>query len=211
MTWGSGWGFPWGYLPGAFDFNALFQSKRWKQLDRAIQYNKLMGVIADILSQADGAVVTQAGRVGIGAAFGDELDDWGLLVGIARNGMADELYQRAIRATARKVLGEADPGTIYDVVYIFAPDSKITLVEAFPANWIIWIHFLTLVEQKQVAAVLEGVAGLGIGAQAIVVDPEGAFQWASTTGSVTVTRHWSSTTGSVPSSESAGFSSAVVI
>lgn len=210
MTWGLGWGFPWGGL-GGFDFEALFQSKRWKQLDRATQYNKLMGVIAEILSQADGEVVTQASRVGIGAAFGDELDDWGAMVGIARNGMDYELYQRAIKATARKALGEADPGTIYDIVYIFAPASKLTLIESFPANWVIWIHLLTVAEQRQVAAVLDGVPGLGIGAQAVVVDPGGVFQWASTTGSVTVTRHWASSTGSVPSSESAGFASAVVI
>ena len=211
MTWGTGWGFPWGCLDGAFDFKALFNSKRWKQLDRAEQWDKLTTIMADIMSQPDGALVTQSGRVGIDSAYGDELDDWGELVDIKRNGMDDGLYVRAIKAAARKALGEADPGTIYDVVYIFAPDSKITLVEAFPASWIIWIHLLTEAEQRQVAAVLEGVPGLGIGAQAIVVDPGGAFQWSSTTGSVIVDRHWASTTGSVPSSESAGFASAVVI
>lgn len=208
MTWGSGWGFPWGCLLGAFDFEALFQSHRWKQLDRATQYNKLMGVIADILAQADGAVVTQASRVGIGAAYGDELDDWGAMVGIVRNGMDDELYQRAIKATARKALGEAEPGTIYDVCYIFAPTSKITLVEAFPANWIIWIHFLTSAEQTQVAAVLDGVPGLGIGAHAVVVDPNGVFQW-SGPNTPTVTRHWSGP--SSPASEHAGFAGVVII
>jgi hypothetical protein len=210
--WGESWGFLWPGDVESFDFDALGKSKLWKQLDYAVKMRELVALMAETWSELDAAIVAETQRVGIDAAVGDELDDWGLRLGPLRNGMTDDLYRRVLKVEARKALGEGDVQTIYDVVEIFsAGNAKATLVEAFPANWILWLHFLTLDEQEQVVAVLDGVPGLGIGAQAVIVDPDGVFQWGSTQGSVTVTKHWSSTTGSVPSSQSAGFASVRVI
>lgn len=212
MTWGLEWGFPWGGAPQHYDFSALFNSKRWKQLDRATQYRKLMETIASILASIDTDVVAEAARVGIAAARGDELDDWGDMVGILRNGMDDTLYRRAIKATARKSFGQADPQTIYDMVRIFSDGiGKATIIEAFPANFVLWLHNLSLAEQEQIGALMNGVPGLGIGAYLIVVDPDGVFEWGSNDGSVTVDFHWDSNDGSVSSSEKAGFASVAAI
>jgi hypothetical protein len=213
IGWGEEWGFLWPGGESSFDFEALGISRLWKQLDYATQVRAFVSIMAQTWSDVDGATMGELARVGIDAATGDELDDWGARIGpTLRNGMGDDLYRRVIKVSARKAINQADPQTIYDIVRIFSDgNAKITLAESFPANWVIWLHFLTLEEQAQVTALMDGVPGLGIGAQAIVVDPDGVFQWGSTTGSVTVTRHWSSTTGSVPSSESAGFASVRVI
>lgn len=209
MTWGLEWGFTWGGEPEAYDFKRLFDSHRWKQLDDATEYRKLMNLFGDILASWDAEIVLQAGRVGIAPANGDELDDWGAMVGIVRNGMADPLYRRAIKAKCRANLGQGDPQTIYDIVRIFSDgNAKCTIVEAFPANFIVWLHNLTLAEQKQVAALFDGVPGLGIGANVVIVDPDGVFQWAGPN-TPTVTRHWSGNNS--PSSEHAGFAGGVII
>lgn len=210
MTWGSEWGFLWGGDVELFDFDAFGKSKLWKQLDYAEKIRAYVEFLALAAALVDADNASLLARVGIDGAVGDELDDWGARIGAVRNGMSDSLYRRVIKAEARKKTGQADPATIYDIVEIYSDTARITLVEGV-ANWVIWIHFLTLEEQKQVGALLENTPGLGIGAQAVVVDPAGVFQWASTQASVTVTKHWTSTTGSVPSSESAGFASVVVI
>lgn len=211
IGWGEEWGFHWPGDAESFDFDALGKSKLWKQLDYAENVRKFVEFMAIVWSNVDGAAMDELSRVGIDAAVGDELDDWGMRIGIERLGMVDDLYRRAIKATARKAFGEGDVQTIYDVVSIFSPTAKATLLEGFPANWVIWLHFLTFEEQQQVGALMDGVPGLGIGASLVTVDPDGVFQWGSTLGSVTVDRHWSSTTGSVPSSDCAGFASVHVI
>lgn len=212
MTWGMEWGSEWGGSLDHYDFESLNYSKLWKQFDYAVNLRKQVKLMADVSADPDAEALYQSGRGGIDSQFGDELDELGEMLGIKRNGMQDSLYIRAIKATYRKNFGGGDPTTLYDVVDIFTNNvGKITLEEVFPAKFIIWLHNLELEEQEQVTAILDGVRGLGIGAHAIIVDPEGVFQWSSTLGSVTVTRHWSSYLDSVPSSETAGFASSRVI
>lgn len=211
MTWGELWGGPWGGEGDAFDFHAFIESKLWKQLDYATQLRLLTTLMAELWTTMDAAVMAELARVGIDSQHGDELDDWGMRVNAPRNGMGDDLYRRVIKVETRKALGEGDVQTIYDIVAIFSPTAKATLLEGFPASWVIWLHGLTLEEQGQVGALLDGVPGLGIGAGAVTVDPDGVFQWGSNDGSVVVTRHWDSNDGSVPSSDKAGFASLDVI
>lgn len=209
IGWGGAWGFPWPGTLDSLDFDALGKSKLWKQHDYNENIRKLVELMAEVWAAADAATMDELSRIGIDAATGDELDDWGLRIGpTPRNGMADDLYRRVIKATARKAIGEGDVQTIYDVVSIFSSSAKATLVEGFPASWVIWLHFLTLDEQQQVGALLDGVPGLGIGAQAVIVDPDGVFQWSGPS-TPTVTRHWSGP--SSPSSEHAGFAGGVTI
>jgi hypothetical protein len=210
IGWGEEWGFLWPGGESDFDFEALGASRLWKQLDYATKVRAFVSIMAQMWADVDGATMGELARVGIDAAVGDELDDWGARIGpTPRNGMADDLYRRVIKCSARKAINQADPQTIYDIVRIFSDgNAKATLVEAFPANWIIWLHFLTIDEQKQVAAVFDGVPGLGIGANAVIVDPAGVFQWAGPN-TPTVTRHWSGS--SAPSSEEAGFAGGVTI
>lgn len=205
--WGQEWGFLWPGDADSFDFDAFGKSKLWKQLDYAENVRKMVEVMAAVWAELDGATMSELARVGIDAATGDELDDWGLRLGPARNGTADDLYRRILKAEARKALGEGDVQTIYDIVTIFSPTAKATLMEGFPASWVIWLHFLTADEQKQVGALLDGVPGLGIGATAAIVDPAGVFQWGTASGPIT--KHWGSS--AAPSSEQAGFASGVVI
>lgn len=207
VQWGDEWGFEWPGDPEVLDFEALGTSKIWKQLDYATNFRALISVMAQFWAHIDAAAVEENSRVGIDAAVGDELDDWGSRVGIDRLGMSDDLYLRAIKATVRKATGQGDPQTIYDILKIFAPAAKLTLVEAFPAGWMIWLHGLTIDEQRQAGALYDGVPSLGIEATAAIVDPAGAFQWGTASGPIE--KHWGSV--SAPVSEQAGFSSGVVI
>jgi hypothetical protein len=206
-----GWGGYWGGGPSIapFDFKALFDSKRWKQLDFAENYEKIIQFMADTFAEWDGWIVAETIRVGVDAAVGDEIDDWGAMVGIRRNGMGDTTYRRAVKAKARANLGQGDIQTIYDIVAIFSDgNAKATVLESFPANYIVWLHGLTLIEQQQVGALFEGVPGLGIGAYIIIVDPDGVFAWAGAS-TPTVAKHWSG--ASAPASESAGFAGGVTL
>jgi hypothetical protein len=208
-TWGSQWGSQWGGSEGAFDFRALLKSHRWKQLEFAENWIKLEQFMADALAMFDAWVTDEARRVGIDSAVGDELDDWGAMVGMPRNGMDDALYVRAIKARARATMGHGDPQTFYDVVAIFSGgNAKATLIEAFPAKITIWLHGLTYAEQRQVGALFDGVPGLGIGCFIVIVDPNGVFQWSGPS-TPTVTRHWSGP--SSPASEHAGFAGGVTV
>jgi hypothetical protein len=212
MTWGGLWGGLWGGDDDVFDFEALGASRLWKQLDYATKVRLFVSLMAQAWAEVDGATMGELARVGIDAATGDELDDWGARIGpTPRNGTSDDLYRRMIKVSARKALNQADPQTIYDIVAIFGLGAKATLLEGFPASWVVWLHGLTLEEQQQVGALLDGVPGLGIGAAAVTVDPDGVFQWGANDGSIIVTRHWDSNDGSVPSSDKAGFASLDVI
>ncbi len=211
MTWGGEYGFPWGGDAEHFDFETLGYSKLWKQLDYAQKLRALVAIMAEVWADMDSATQAELAKVGIDAQAGAELDDWGERVGAPRNGMGDDLYRRVIKVEARKALGEGDVQTIYDIVAIFSPTAKATLLEGFPANWIIWLHGLTLEEQDQVGALLDGVPGLGIGAGVVTVDPDGVFEWGDNDGLAAVDWHWDSNDGSVPSSDKAGFASSDVI
>jgi hypothetical protein len=207
MTWGSEWGFLWGGDLLAYDFQSLFDSKMWKQLDYAENLRKLFNVAVVGLSDADDTAVTLSEAIGIDRALGADLDDWGARVGIARNGMQDDIYRRAIKATARKAFGQGDVQTFYDIMRVFTGASNnLTLVESFPANILLWFHNLTIDEQRQIGALYRGVEGLGIGLHMAVVDPAGVFQWAGD--------NWTPTRGfagdNASSSDSAGFAGGVV-
>ena len=208
MTWGMLWGGHWGGEPLGFDFLAFDLSKLWKQLDYAVNIRKMTTLFAETWTEMDSVTMTYLSNVGIDAASGDELDDWGLIIGSRRNGTDDTLYRRMIKVEFRKAIGEGDIQTIYDVVEIFSPTASATVVEGFPASWVIWLHNLSTAEQHQVTALMDGVPGLGIGANAVVVDPGGVFQW-SGPNTPTVTRHWSGP--SSPASEHAGFAGGVTI
>jgi len=208
-TWGSPWGSQWGGSEGAFDFRSLLKSHRWKQLEFAENWIKFEQFIADAMTLFDAWVTDESRRVGVDSAVGDELDDWGSMVGMQRNGMVDALYIRAIKARARATMGHGDPTTFHDIVEIFSGGlAKATLIEAFPAKIIIWLHGLTSEEQRQVGALFAGVPGLGIGCVIVIVDPNGVFQF-SGPNTPTVTRHWSGP--SSPASEHAGFAGVVTI
>ena len=216
MTWGMRWGTTWGGELDAFDFDALWRSRLWKQLEYAPNIKLLFGLLADAAAELDSDAVAVARSMTPDAAVSEALDDWGDRVGIRRNGMADDLYRRAIRASARKLVGEGDPSTFYDMMELFSDAGRITIVEQFPASILLWIHNLTAAEQAQFSALLRGVPGLGIGAAAIIASETGFFEWASNNasgddGSVAVDRHWASNDGTVASSQCAGFADVDVI
>jgi len=214
MTWGSEWGFLWGGDLVAYDFQSLFDSKMWKQLDYATNLRKLLNVAVIGLSDLDDNAVSRSEAIGIDRAIAGDLDDWGARVGISRNGMLDDIYRRAIKATARKAFGNGDVQTFYDIMRVFTGSANnLTLVENFPASIFLWFHNLSILEQTQIAALYSGAEGLGIGIQGAIVATSGVFQWSSTTYSPgTVTNQWASATGSsTPDSRATGFASVVVI
>ena len=208
MTWGSEWGFLWGGDLVAYDFQSLFDSKMWKQLDYATNLRKLLNVAVIGLSDLDDNAVSRSEAIGIDRAIAGDLDDWGARVGISRNGMLDDIYRRAIKATARKAFGNGDVQTFYDIMRVFTGSANnLTLVESFPANILLWFHNLDLSEQRQIGALFSGAEGLGIGLSMAVVDPDGVFQWAGD--NWTPTRGW--TGDNTSPSDSAGFAGGVVI
>lgn len=206
MTWGSEWGSEWGG-EHAYDFQAKAYARVWKQLEYATNLHTLLDIIAELMSGVDAELDAIASQVGIDSALGEELDDYGKRFGVQRIGASDELYKRVIKATVRKAIGEGEISTFYDVIDLFSPTAKLTIVEQFPAMILIWIHNLTTEEMRRVADILRGVPALGIGAQATIVDSQGVFEWGGD--ETTVTCGWSG--DAAPSSESAGFAGSAII
>ncbi len=205
--WGMDWGETWGGTLEAHDFEAEFRRLTWKHLEGLPNFQKLGTVMVELATETDANVIVEANRVGIDQAVGAELDAWGAMVTLPRLGAGDELYRRGIKAATIAILSQADPASIYDIVETVTPDSKILLIEQFPACFRIFFFNMTPDEQRIVGSLVGLCRGLGICALGVFLDTD-YFEWASTEASVVVDHHWDSTVaGSVDPIDSAGFGS----
>lgn len=210
MTWGMQWGITWGGVAG-FDYRDIVKRRIWKHLERAPNLNTqaMLVEMAETWNTLDASTVAVIASVGIENARGDELDDWGLMVGFPRLGAADPLYRRSIRAAARKLLAGGTLGDFYDVVELVSPGTKVSIAEG-SASIIIWVASLSTVEQSIVGSLFAGLPGRGIGASWVEHD-EQVFTWGYSDGSVNVDWSWDYSDGSIPVNEKAGMAYAHTI
>jgi hypothetical protein len=209
MSWGQEWGGPWGG-PAGFDYRDIVRRRLWKYLDRLPNFRATMNDIAVLWNMLDDQTRGVIASVGVETARDDELDEWGLLVGLPRLGADDALYRRSIKAAARRLLAGGTLGDFYDIVELVSPGTKVSIGESFPAGIMIWIHAISPIEQSIVASLFAGVPGRGIGAGWIQSD-EKVFTWGSADVPVPVNYHWGSADGGVPDDQTAGWGSANVI
>lgn len=73
----------------------------------------------------------------LGGATGAQLDQWGAIVGAARNGVDDEVYRRVIRA---RILTNMSTGTIEDLFAIYREltNDDTASVEVLPPNTLLF-------------------------------------------------------------------------
>ncbi len=206
--WGMDWGETWGGALESFDFFAMCKRMTWKHLENLPNIQLLCTFFAEVFAELDSDSVTEAQRVGIDQATGEDLDGWGQMVGLPRRGAGDDLYRRGIKAATIAIFTQAEPGSIYDIAETVSPTGKVLLLEVFPACFRIYFFDMTADEQTIAGSVIGLCRGLGICALGVFVDPNGVFEWASIANPFAVERHWASTIiGSIPVADHAGFAS----
>jgi hypothetical protein len=210
MTWGMQWGTTWGGV-AAYDYRDIVKRRLWKHLERAPNVNTRAMLIemAETWNILDLSTVEVINAVGIEQAKGDELDEWGAMVGFPRLGAADALYRRSIKAAARKLLAGGTLGDFYDVVELVSPGTKVSIAEG-SASILIWVASLSSIEQSIVGSLFAGLPGRGIGASWIEHN-EQVFTWGHSDGDVPVEYSWDYSDGSIPAGEKAGFGYSHVI
>lgn len=99
-------------------------------------------------------------------ARGDQLDNWGTIVGEQRGAMADDDYRRFITA---RILVNISGGTVDELIAIWelitAPSLSVRLFQAFPASYTLQVvrdEFLTDAVARRVTRMMADAKPLGI-------------------------------------------------
>ncbi len=182
--WGDSWGTPWGCPKdgtGDPDDDQPFPRTiadvckfwLWWQYDRAENMQKLCAIFTVIFGELDDRAQQILNTRGLDGATGTELDAWGVMVNILRNGVDDNLMRRKIRAAARAALGQGQPRDFFDVLTLIAPDSNPRFAEVWPACVRLFFNAISLEEQKILFELMKQVPGLGICISYIEIDPSG--------------------------------------
>lgn len=172
--WGSGWGTQWGCELDPVDkVGSLCDLWLWWQYQRAPNMQALCRIFTVIFEELEAKSQRVQTRIGVDRAVGGELDAWGVLVGITRNGVNDALMRRKIKAAARAALGQGQARDFFEVMILITPNSNPRFAEVFPACVRMFFTAVTLQEQEIIFELMKQVPGLGICLQYVEVDPTG--------------------------------------
>lgn len=182
--WGSPWGSSWGCkgegtgdpdddLPFPRTMADVCKFWLWWQYDRSTNMQTLCAIFVTIFSELDDRAQQIINTRGIEGASGGELDEWGLVVGVLRNGVNDTLMRRKIKAGARAALGQGQPRDFFDVLTLIAPDSNPRFAEVWPACVRMFFSAISNDEKRILFELMKQVPGLGICINYIEVDPSG--------------------------------------
>lgn len=172
--WGSSWGTAWGCLEDLPNkVESLCKLWLWWQYQRAPNMQTLCRIFTDLFSELEDQAQTIMDRVGLLGATSGELDAWGVLVGVQRNGVSDTLLRRKIQAKARASTGHGQPRDFFDVMTLIAPTSNPSFAEVYPACVRMFFTAVTANEQAIIFELMRQVPGLGICLQYVEIDPSG--------------------------------------
>jgi len=172
--WGSSWGTSWGCAADpANKVEDVCKFWLWWQYDRAPNMQALCAIFTVIFSELEDKAQAVLQTRGLDGATGGELDAWGVLVGVVRNGVSDSLMRRKIKAAARAAIGHGQPRDFYDVMVLISPDSNPRFAEVYPACVRMFFDAVSNAERRIIFELMKQVPGLGICLQYVEVDDSG--------------------------------------
>lgn len=171
--WGEEWGSPWG-CPGEppSKVEDICRLWLWWQYDRAPNMRAICSIFTTLFAEMEAKAQEIQARIGLSGARGGELDAWGKLVGVERNGVSDDLMRRKIKAAARAALGQGQPRDFYDVMTLIAPNSNPKFSEVFPACVRMFFETVSNEERRVIFELMRQVPALGVCLQYIEVDDD---------------------------------------
>ena len=172
--WGSAWGTSWGCeADPPSNVEDVCKFWLWWQYDRAPNMQGLCQIFTTMFGEQEAKAQDIQARVGLDGARGGELDAWGVLVKIKRNGVSDDLMRRKIKAAARASYGEGQPRDFFDVMTLIAPNSNPTFAEVLPACVRMFFDGVTQDERLVIFELMRQVPALGVCLQFVEVDDPG--------------------------------------
>jgi hypothetical protein len=133
----------------------------------------LCAIFTVIFSELEDKAQAVLNTRGLDGAAGGELDAWGVLLGVVRNGVSDSLMRRKIQAAARAAIGHGQPRDFYDVMVLIAPDSNPRFAEVFPACVRMFFFAISNAERRIIFELMKQVPGLGICLQYVEIPDSG--------------------------------------
>ena len=214
--WGSEWGSPWGCEgdpPSKVEDICKFWL--WWQYQRAPNMQALCSIFTTAFREQESKAQDVQSRRGLEGARGGEVDAWGALVGVTRNGVSDNLLKRKIQAAARASYVQGQARDFYDVMVLIAPNSNPTFAEAFPACVRMFFDAVTAEERLIIFELMREVPALGVCLQFVEVDDPGElfeFSYLESDvgivprGTFDIERHWDYFPDlDIPAQQKAGF------
>ena len=172
--WGSQWGTQWGCAPGLPNkVEQICKFWLWWQYDDKPNMQTLCAIFTVIFSDLEEQAQVVLQTRGLDGATKGELDAWGLLVDVTRNGVSDDLMRRKIKAAARAALGQGQPRDFFDVMTLIAPNSNPRFAEVYPACVRMFFDAVSNAEKAIIFELMKKVPGLGICLQYVEVDDSG--------------------------------------
>lgn len=172
--WGSQWGTSWGCEadpPSKVEDICKFWL--WWQYDNAPNMQALCAIFTVIFSELEAQAQNVLNTRGLDGATKGELDAWGVLVDVTRNGVSDSLMRRKIKAKARAALGQGQPRDFFDVMILIAPNSNPRFAEVYPACVRMFFDAISNAERLVIFELMKQVPALGVCLQYVEVDPSG--------------------------------------
>ena len=115
-------------------------------------------------------------------AEGDRLDQWGSVVGQARNGRDDDTYRLWIKGQIRANLSSGTTADLLTIVRLLVPEAaaRVTYSEQYPASYLIEIADALGIDVAQLAQILAPAGPAGVGGSLLYanVADELAFSFA---------------------------------
>lgn len=208
--WHDEWHNPWGCTLEQLEQLTLLdictQYLWWQHRDHP-NIQTLCLVFAVLFSRLDVKLQTVINNRGVDKATGGELDNWGAMVGQARNGASDQLYRQAIKAKARASLGSGNISDFFDTAILISPSSDPRFAEAYPACVRMFFSDAISDQERDIMFdLMKQVPALGICLAFIEVDDDGVFEFSYLNDDLSkdpVDFHWSHTDGDI--ANTAGF------
>lgn len=209
-NWSDKWGGKWGCREEALQRVSLADICTryiwWQHRDHP-NINTLCAIFAIIFSAIDVKLQNVAFNRGIDRSTGGELDNWGAMVGEARNGASDPLYRAVIKAKARASIGSGNISDFHDVATLISPESNPRFLERYPAC--VRMFFSDAISDQQrsiMLTLMRQVPGLGICIAFVEVDDDGVFEFSYLNEDLSkdpVDNHWGHSDGDI--ADAAGF------
>ena len=139
-------------------------------------------ILLDQVQELEDAIIEVRDDTTLDNSIGAQLDQWGKLLGVPRDGLTDAKYRKLVKVIIDAYRSGGNPQNITAVLSVLADDAPVEYTPLFPANFMLGIVTDTPPAADELARWLDLVlsmrpAGVGLGALAQI--PTGAFRFDS--------------------------------